>query len=50
MVKNSLVFDVIDRFITTLLGGEYQRIKLSKELIKTNKVDTLYLLDEPLCN
>ena len=32
---------------TTLSGGECQRIKLSKELIKTNKGDTLYLLDEP---
>ncbi len=32
---------------TTLSGGECQRVKLSKELVKQNQGNVLYVLDEP---
>lgn len=51
--KLQVLFDVglsyikLGQSALTLSGGEAQRVKLSKELSKTNTRKTLYLLDEP---
>ncbi len=45
--KVGLHYITLGQQATTLSGGESQRIKLSKELSKTNTGRTLYILDEP---
>lgn len=48
-----LLFDVglgyleLGQSLTTLSGGECQRLKLAKELIQNSGVNNLYLMDEP---
>jgi excinuclease ABC subunit A len=47
MMDVGLSYITLGQNATTLSGGEAQRIKLSKELSKTDTGQTLYILDEP---
>lgn len=47
LIDVGLGYVKLNQDIASLSGGEAQRLKLAKELSKSNTKDTLYLIDEP---